>query len=69
MYYDIDSKSFGGGAASYIRTSYEISGTRFTFDTIAKGSATWDNIFTDKWVKRNVDLSGDVSVGFTYYFV
>jgi len=66
-FYDINAKEFGGGPATYIRTSYQIPGTSFSFDTTAKGGATWliKDIKTIKDAPFTLD--GDVSLGFTYY--
>ena len=66
-YYDFSTKDIGGGPATYIRTSYQIPGSHFTFDTTAKGNATWSHVFEKDAVKR-FSLEGDVSLGFTYYF-
>lgn len=66
--YDFDSKIFGVGPATYVRTSYAIEGTRFTFDSIAKGSATWQFKDFDSLKDGKFYLDGDVSLGFTYYF-
>jgi hypothetical protein len=66
-FYDLNAKVFGVGPASYIRTSYQIPGTHFTFDATAKGDATVVNLF-DKNAGRHLYLEGDVSLGFSYYF-
>ena len=68
VFYDFISKAMGAGPATYIRTSYAIDGTHLTFDSTAKGSASW--VFKDFGSLKDGKfyLDGDVSLGFTYYF-
>ena len=66
--YDFKTKMMSAGPATYIRTSYAITGTRLTFDSTAKGSATWQFKDIGSLKDGRLCLDGDVSFGFTYYF-
>jgi len=66
-FYDFESKNFGAGPSSYIRTSYQIPGTSFSFDTTAKGAASWTVKDFSSIKDGKFSLDGDVSLGFTWY--
>ena len=64
---DITSGTVGGGAATYIRTSYSLPGSNLLFDSTAVGEAEWiKDMPTDDDVHFYLD--GNVSAGFTYCF-
>ena len=56
----------GGGAATYIRTSYSLPGSNLTVDSTAVGEAEWIKDMPDS--DTHFYLDGDASIGFTYYF-
>jgi len=64
---DVVNGSVGGGAATYVRTSYSLPGSNLLVDSTAVGEAEWI-----KDVPNDDDthfyLDGNASVGFTYCF-
>ena len=58
--------SVGGGAVTYVRTSYLLPGANLTVDSTAVGGAEWIKDLPDD--ETHFYLDGDASIGFTYYF-
>jgi len=64
---ELTNGAVGGGAVTYVRTSYVLPGSNLTVDSTAVGGAEWiKDMPTDD--EAHFYLDGDASVGFTYYF-
>lgn len=59
--------TIGGGAATYLRTSYLLPGSNLMVDSTVKGSAEWIKDMPDTDVHFYLD--GDANIGFTYNFL